>query len=147
MCQRVRNLHVRAVLVVVLYGVSMSWDEKFNLKPADMQLILDGMDERGESDVKEAIAWIQEHPETWRSLMSKAVSSTRLQRMRGNNSPRMSMRYLSEISRWEHGVGIKNALTPALARIAEVQEPELKDCFSKHRSRSDGHVKEVPDAQ
>ena len=115
----------------------MSWDEHYNNAPYNPQIQLDGLGLKGEQDVKDAIEWISDNPATWSALVSKAKYLASRQR-RQNKEPRLSMRYLAEIARWEMGVPIKNAITPALSRIMENEHQELEGCFRKYRSNSDG---------
>lgn len=108
----------------------MRWDLAYGAEPQSLQMELPGLGAEGERDMAEAEEWVREHPDAWRYMVRHA---RRLSAM-----GYVSIKYLVEMVRNELHLPVKNAWTPALARIMESSHPDLKGAFHKSRSRSDG---------
>jgi hypothetical protein len=88
---------------------------------------------RGERDVEDARAWIKANPTAWMALVDMASQFA-------ESGGYVSMRDLAGWLRIAYHVSIRNALTPALARIMEREHPHLAGAFKKSRAKSDGCV-------
>ena len=110
----------------------MSIDMLYNTEPSN-QLALNLEGDKGAQDVADARAWIAENPEVWGFMVDKAKGYA-------EHYGYVSMRALVNLARFEFFVSIRNALTPAMARIMEQEHPQLKGAFHKSKSNADGHV-------
>lgn len=100
-------------------------------QPPSPQMELPGLGSKGERDVAEAEAWIAANPESWELLRQEALGCA----VRGQ---KVSMRDLVGWLRISRHVKVKNAITPALARLMEAGEPRLRGMFTKSKSACDG---------
>ncbi len=105
-------------------------DERWGAKPASAQMELPGLGADGERDFREALEWIEGHPDEWGYMVGNA--------MRLRRKGYVSANYLVNMVRNERHVACKNGLAPSFARIMESRYPQLEGAFGKHRSRADG---------
>lgn len=108
----------------------MRYYEEYAKEP-DVQMALFG---EGEDDLKEAEAWMKAHPLGWQYIISHAIADA------NKSDAKLSMRdYVCLLRVVEH-VPCRNAITPALARIAERDHAILRGRFTKSRAKVDGFV-------
>ena len=105
--------------------------DEFSPLPESGQLEAPGFGAEGEAMMRRARAFVDANPETWAYM---AANARRLARRNGY----FSVKYLIEMARNERAARIRNADSPAYARILREQRPELAGAMRTCRSKCDG---------
>ena len=93
--------------------------------------------DKGIQDVADARQWIADNPTAYMALVDMADTFAEANGYQKNS---VSMRGLVGWLRMAHHVSVKNAITPALARIIEKEFPHLDGIFRKTNANADDAV-------
>lgn len=107
-------------------------DERYHPAPRnDTQPSFEGAGMPGEDVAIEARKWIAEHPDEWEYMIRQA-------RVCAAKRGWVPIKLIIEQTRFNYSVGIKNALSPALARLMMGECPDLDGKFRVHAASCDG---------
>lgn len=104
--------------------------DEYRPEPESAQAGLPGWGGPGEASVARVLAFESENPETFAWMLANA------RRLAARNGY-LSAKYLVEMARNERGARIRNADSPAFARVIRARCPELAGAIRTARSRCD----------
>ncbi|MCI8425690.1 MAG: hypothetical protein HFJ72_08555 [Adlercreutzia sp.] len=116
----------------------MATDEQFRPEPESAQLAAPGWGDPGEAMTARARAFRDGHPGIWRAMVDKGEALAR-------RNGYVSVKYLIEYARNELFAQIRNADSPAYARLMREDSPVIGAAIRTHRSKCDAFPPEAGD--